>query len=546
MLWFLRDYPLAALLLRAATLAFGTLLIGGIFFNAAVLPRGFAFGNFSRKAHRLIGIAAVGLIVAQVSFVMLDSAMLISTSGLHLEDLYTANYFLAGTLIVFIALVFLIFCRSGAPARLEWNFLILPLIAAWTWTSHAASRLEDRVPLILMTALHQLAAATWIGGMPYLWLLIGSQTESDSGDGNHGSEWDWAVRRYSTTSIVCVAVLIASGITTAWFYTQSWSAVYGTAYGLVLTAKSVMLIALLAVGASNFLMIRNGKFQLPPRLKRVAQFSEVEIGIGFTIILAAASLTSQPPAVDQIKNRPTLPEIAARMEPHWPQFRAPSIDTLPPVDSMQAAIRKYAMSPDDPRAADNRAEQAWSESNHHWSGLVVLLAGLLALLARSERGRWARHWPLVFLGLAIFLFFRADPEAWPLGPRGFWNSFYNPEDLQHRLYILLILGFVAFEWGVQTRHLLSRHAMIVFPAACALGGAFLLTHNHTMGNVKQEFLTELSHTAIAILAVFAGWSRWLEVRTPGDATGCVRRIASAVWPVCLVLIGIVLLNYRES
>ena len=52
----------------------------------------------------------------------------------------------------------------------------------------------------------------------------------------------------------------------------------------------------------------------------------------------------------------------------------------------------------------------------------------------------------------------------------------------------------------------------MFPAVCALGGALLLTHNHTLGNVKEELLTEISHTAIALFAVFAGWTRWLELR----------------------------------
>jgi copper resistance protein D len=170
------------------------------------------------------------------------------------------------------------------------------------------------------------------------------------------------------------------------------------------------------------------------------------------------------------------------------------------------------------------------------------MAGLLAILGRWDRAPWARHWPLAFLGLAIFLFLRADPEAWPLGPRGFWASFYNPEDLQHRLDILLIVSFVAFEWGVQTQRIRSRKAALVFPAVCALGGALLLTHNHTLGNVKEELLTEMSHTAIALFAVFAGWMRWLELRGSGRG----QRMAAWVWPMCLVCIGLVLLNYREA
>ncbi len=381
--------------------------------------------------------------------------------------------------------------------------------------------------------------------MPYLWLLVSSR----NADGTvEESEAVAAVRRYSAMSVASVAVLVSAGVAMGWVYTQSWSAVYGTAYGVVLVAKFLMLAVVLVLGAANFLLIRKQRFNSSPWLLRIAQLSEAEIGIGFTIILAAASLTAQPPAVDLVQNRLTLPEISARMTPQWPSFATPPVRALPPVQSMSAAIQTYALSPDDAKAANNKLEQQWSDYNHHWAGLIVLLAGLLAMLGRWEGARWARHWPLAFLGLALFLFLRADPEAWPLGPRGFWASFYNPEDLQHRLYILLIVSFVAFEWSVQTQRLRSSKAALVFPAVCALGGALLLTHNHTLGNVKEELLTEISHTAIALFAVFAGWTRWLEVRESRTAGVSWRRsvIAAWVWPMCLVSIGLVLLNYREA
>ena len=51
-------------------------------------------------------------------------------------------------------------------------------------------------------------------------------------------------------------------------------------------------------------------------------------------------------------------------------------------------------------------DKAWSEYNHHWAGLIVLIAGLLALLSRQRTMRWARFWPLSFLGLAVFILLR--------------------------------------------------------------------------------------------------------------------------------------------
>jgi putative copper resistance protein D len=544
LLWFLRDYPLAAVLLRAATLAFNSLLIGGLVFCTVVLPRSASSSaqmieTFSPRALRLLRVAVFGLATAQVLFVVLDTAMLMSTGGLSLSDLYTANYFLAGLLLFFTAVFFLLTSRLGMPRNPIWLLFAVPLMFATVWTSHGASRLRYQIPLMLLTGLHQLGVALWIGAMPYLWLLISSRATDSAVEDDAGVR---AVRRYSTMAVASVIVLVAAGVAMAWVYTQSWAAVYGTAYGVVLVAKSIMLAVVLVLGAGNFLLIRGNRFNSSPWLLRIAQFSEAEIGIGFTIILAAASLTAQPPAIDLVQNRLTLPEISARMTPRWPSFSTPSIRALPPVQSMTAAIQTYALSPDDAKAANNTMEQEWSDYNHHWAGIIVLLAGLLAMLGRWDGARWARHWPLAFLGLALFLFLRADPEAWPLGPRGFWASFYNPEDLQHRLYIVLIVSFVAFEWSVQTQRLRSSKAALVFPAVCALGGALLLTHNHTLGNVKEELLTEMSHTAIALFAVFAGWTRWLELRGSGRG----KLIAAWVWPMCLVCIGLVLLNYREA
>jgi putative copper resistance protein D len=77
---------------------------------------------------------------------------------------------------------------------------------------------------------------------------------------------------------------------------------------------------------------------------------------------------------------------------------------------------------------------------------------------------------------------------------------------------------------------------------CAAGGALLLTHSHSVNNVKEEFLAELSHLPLAILAVAAGWSRWLEIRLPRNR----KALFAWIWPACFILIGCILLNYREA
>jgi copper resistance protein D len=76
---------------------------------------------------------------------------------------------------------------------------------------------------------------------------------------------------------------------------------------------------------------------------------------------------------------------------------------------------------------------------------------------------------------------------------------------------------------------------------CAAGGAVLLTHTHAITNVKGSLLVELTHVPMGVFAVCAGWARWLELRLPPED----RKIPSWIWPVCFVLIGAGLLNYRE-
>lgn len=274
---------------------------------------------------------------------------------------------------------------------------------------------------------------------------------------------------------------------------------------------------------------------------RLRRFSEAEIGLGFTILLAAASLTSQSPAVDiQRQDMVTGHAYYQQFRPAWPQLSSPSFRALTPPTSMREGVEEHQFGGG---SVDDANDKAWSNYNHHWAGIMVLFAGLLALWSRLRPSSWTRYWPLSFAGLALFIVLRADPEAWPLGPRPFWASFSYPDVLEHRLEALLILGFAAFEAGVQSGTLRKRWAAFVFPLICALGAALLLTHSHGFGSPSAEVLAEASHTMIAVLGATAAWARWLELRI---SDGTSKRVAAYVWPSALILASLVLMQYREA
>jgi putative copper resistance protein D len=77
-------------------------------------------------------------------------------------------------------------------------------------------------------------------------------------------------------------------------------------------SKVIVMHAILALAAFNF-----GRCGRPRRHRRAtAPFVEVELGLGITVLFAAASLTSLPPAVDVTTDRATVAEVAGRFRPH--------------------------------------------------------------------------------------------------------------------------------------------------------------------------------------------------------------------------------------
>jgi putative copper resistance protein D len=518
-----------SVLLRGLTLAFEALTVGGVIFS-------FLIGPLRLKVPTLktmLAWFAVLLAVAESMVVLTNSAILIGTTDLAWADVTGAGFFVAGALVAAAALTVAILSHANSAAgRAILPIASLLILFGSVMSSHSVSRLEDRWLLAALTFAHHLASAAWIGGMPYLIVSL-----RDTGDITAGA----IVSRFSRMAMASVALLITAGIGMSYFYVGSPQRLGGTTYGIMLLAKVILTLMILPLGARNLSIVRALQKRLSVMFLPLRRFAEVEAGIGFTVLLAAASLTSTPPAAD-VTAVISRQEVAERMKPEPPLLETPPLGALsPPTPIAQLATSTAPGSfvPGQVRQLPNPADIAWSEYNHHWAGMVVLAMGLASLLARKFV--WARYWPLLFLGLAAFLFLRADAENWPLGTRGFWESFQVAEVTQHRVFVLLIILFAVFEAAVQNSRLSPQRAGLVFPGVCALGGALLLTHSHSLINAKEEFLAELSHIPLALLGVAAGWSRWLEIRLPQDRWRPVKWI----WPVCFVLVGVILLNYRE-
>jgi putative copper resistance protein D len=474
--------------------------------------------------------------------------VLIGSLSLRFADTLDADFILAGGIKIAAALAMLsvvkfrpLRCFSN---RIALGALAAIVLAAAVADSHAAARLSDRTLMMLVTGAHEAGAALWLGGLPFFLLTLQALPAS-------APKLD-AARRYSAMSIAGVSLIVVSAIAIFFEYIGEPAALYGTSYGAMAVTKAVMLGILLLLGLRNFRVIRAAAGP-DADLVPVQRFATVEIGIGLAVLFLAASITSQAPAVDQLNDRASFHEVLERQWPQAPRLQSPDHATLaiPALQAKLDAERKNDQTDARPQAfvpgagvppPRNAQDIAWSEYNHNWAGILLILIALSALLERTGKAPWARNWPLLFVLLAAFVFLRSDPEVWPSGDIGIFESLRDAEVFQHKLAALLVVAFAFFEWAVRTGRLRSMAAQLVFPFLTAAGGVLLMTHSHAISSAKQQLLIEWSHLPMGVLGVVAGWSRWLEIKAP-ESDG---KWAGWVWPICFVLIGLLLLNYREA
>ena len=541
-----------SIIVHGLTIVSQSMALGGaLFLVLLVRPLTPQLGRFGIPAGtaRIAGYAALALLFCEAATVALQAAVLMDTVDLSFRNVLSADFAIAGlvkTVAAASMAAVLLGLRERAPVVPVLALTLIELAAA-TLTTHAAARLDSRGWLLAVEGLHQLGAAIWIGGIPCFLLALSRVRD--------GATFRLIGSRFSRMSMAGVACILVSGVTMSVLYIGSWQALYGTAFGVMVGAKIGMFAMLLALGGMNFLLVERLRANPGTSINRLRRFAEVEFGIGIAIFFAAASLTSVPPGVDLTQDRVSWQEIVERNTPEWPRLNSPDHDSLAlpalqaKLDAEAAAKKAAAQVAFIPGAGDlpprNADDVAWSEYNHHWSGLFVVAVGLLALLNRAGL-RLARHWPLSFLGLAVFLFFRSDPETWPMGDIGFLESFRDVEVVQHRFFVLLLVVFTFFEWRVRATNWTNRRAAMVFPLLCAVGGTMLLTHSHAIANVKDQLLIELTHTPLALAGIAAGWGRWLEIRLNPRENPVAWQIAGWVWPVCILFCGLLLLGYREA
>lgn len=190
---------------------------------------------------------------------------------------------------------------------------------------------------------------------------------------------------------------------------------------------------------------------------------------------------------------------------------------------------------------------AYSEFNHHLTGMLVVIIGLSELRHALATRFWA--WTRFLLPGALFtagsfLLIWSDHNAWPIGPLSFMQTFFgsDQEIFQHKSYGLLSLTVGAIELLRRLGQIRHAGGVAPLPLFAIIGGLMLFTHSH--GDHPSAHQIAMGHAIMGSMAVTAGSSKLLAdwFRSPSNAGFPKWELP---WACLILLIGIQLLMYSE-
>jgi len=271
----------------------------------------------TRRTHRLVIAGGVLLLVGTLFAGVAQAAAaadvpLAGALGQPLVDLLGRGRYAAiwwPRFGIEIAAVVLVIFGGLEGMASESALAMLPAVLLTTsLTSHGAALRSGAGLGIVIDWLHVLGAATWVGGLATLALLVpllarASDSNDPSNGSSHGPAPDWpllprVVARFSRLALAALVVLALSGTVQAALEVGSWAALVGTTYGQLVLLKIALLLAMLALAALN--TWRGRAHQAAGTGRGLLRGARAELVVGVAVLAVAAILTGTPPTRDVV------------------------------------------------------------------------------------------------------------------------------------------------------------------------------------------------------------------------------------------------------
>ncbi|MES2358280.1 MAG: copper resistance protein CopC [Gemmatimonadota bacterium] len=226
----------------------------------AIVPRLATLGIVAGLA---VVIAAMGRLLAEQS--VMAASMTMSVTAIVGQTTWGSVWLLqVGAAIVACAGFALARRRLGAGVGVGWSIAaIAALVLAVTpaLSGHAAGMPHWRTFAVTTDAIHVISAGAWLGSLCVLVFVglpaaIRTQSRNTSTGHSTGLMADM-VNAFSPIALTFAAIVVLTGLISAWLRLGSVSALWRTSYGVVLLIKLALVGGVFAAGAFNWLRMRS-------------------------------------------------------------------------------------------------------------------------------------------------------------------------------------------------------------------------------------------------------------------------------------------------
>lgn len=304
-------------LARGLAFASYALLAGSVLFLVALRPA--AVGRF--RVWILLFASWAGLLVSTVAALMLygprasalsfssafDLDVLRATLETKLGRALSVRILILGAAGALLGYLVAVLPTAGRRTRQvlggAWALLCAGLAATWSLSDHASVGMQ--APLAMSADIvHLLAMGAWLGGLAIMVVLLFGPERDEDGEELPGALDVPTVGWFSKAAMVCVSVLIVTGVYAAWRQIGSFDALFSTTFGLLLILKANFVALMIAAAwtARRWLQARlrasaGARAGEPMARKRTLQRAvAAEAALAVAVIAVTTVLVNTEPA----------------------------------------------------------------------------------------------------------------------------------------------------------------------------------------------------------------------------------------------------------
>lgn len=168
---------------------------------------------------------------------------------------------------------------------------VLGLSTFPAFTGHASGGDGPTGLMVAADTLHVFAAGSWIGG---LLLVLYLEVRSRSSAGEGGSLLPDLVPAFSPLAVASVVVMIVTGTLASWVHVGSFTTLFTTRYGRLLSLKLLLVAIVMVLGANNWKRL-TPKLGDPGGPRAMRRAAVTEVILAQAVLLLTAILVRMSP-----------------------------------------------------------------------------------------------------------------------------------------------------------------------------------------------------------------------------------------------------------